>query len=142
MTSHTNDFYELFDIRIQKEEFENSMYTRKKSVYPEPALFSRKLHDIRRNFLPKVTPKRQKKRIPVVKTDSIFFDETYQVPVVPSISYELHMKLHQQRHSPTRKHRPHPTNLYYLTRLDTNQVVCDVKTEKNIQESDDFGKKL
>ena len=118
------------------------MYSRKKSICPESALFSKKLHDIRRNFLPKVTPRHQKKRISVVKIDSIFFDETYRIPVVPSISYELHMKQAQQRHSPTRKHRPHPTNLYYLTRLDTNQVVCDVKTTKNIQKSDAFGKTL
>jgi len=31
--------------------------------------------------------------------------------------------------SPSRCNRPHPINLYYLERLDTKQVVCDVKTD-------------
>ena len=41
--------------------------------------------------------------------------------------------------SPTRKHRPHPSNVYFVTRLDLRQVVCDVKTEKHATEVDIFG---
>ena len=61
-------------------------------------------------------------------------------PVRSNTCYETRMNRTQQRRSPTCKNRPHPVNLYCLTRIDAKQLVCDVKTTKLSQKADVFGR--
>ena len=104
---------------------------------PDTGLFPRPLRHINRRLLPTseevshVSPSATGLRRPKVNYHTSYGSDFIKGKKIEQVV--------PKPRSPNRKNRPHPSNVYHVTRLDLRQVVCDVKTNRDATNVDLFG---
>jgi len=97
------------------------------AITPEYAVFAQPMGHLHRRPMPSSNEITTHPRSPVnLSTKKCATSYKSDYPLFPSLVYKQQQATNQ---SQTLKNRPHPSNLYYLKRLDTNEMVCDIKTD-------------